>query len=129
RQAARRRRHPVRLAGRDRQGRGGARLGLRRARLRAPIVRVLDEEHRGRPRAAGAGARAAQVAGIVAVMNREFAFPGTRPKWAPDRVVDIQHLALVIEVDPARRSVAGTATLRVAVIAPGLTSVELDAVE
>ncbi|HET9625160.1 MAG TPA: M1 family metallopeptidase, partial [Kofleriaceae bacterium] len=62
-------------------------------------------------------------------MNREFAFPGTRAKWAPDRVVDLQHLALVIEVDPARRSVAGTASLRVAVIAPGLTSVELDAVE
>jgi aminopeptidase N len=62
-------------------------------------------------------------------MNREFAFPGTRPKWAPDRVVDIQHLALVIEVDPARRRVAGTATLRVAVIAPDLTTIELDAVE
>ncbi|HEX4419802.1 MAG TPA: M1 family aminopeptidase [Kofleriaceae bacterium] len=62
-------------------------------------------------------------------MNREFAFPGTRPKWAPDRVVDIQHLALAIEVDPARRSVAGTATLRVVVIAPGTRSVELDAVE
>ena len=29
-------------------------------------------------------------------MTREFAFPGTRARWAPDRVVDIQHLALRI---------------------------------
>ena len=62
-------------------------------------------------------------------MNREFAFPGTRPRWAPDRVVDIQHLALELTVDPAKRGIAGTATLRVAVIAPDTRSVELDAVE
>jgi aminopeptidase N len=62
-------------------------------------------------------------------MNREFAFPGTRPRWAPDRVVDIQHLALELVVDPAKRGIAGTATLRVAVIAPDTRSVELDAVE
>jgi aminopeptidase N len=62
-------------------------------------------------------------------MNREFAFPGTRARWAPDRVVDIQHLALVLEVDPARRTVAGTVTLRVAVIAAETRHVELDAVE
>jgi aminopeptidase N len=62
-------------------------------------------------------------------MSREFAFPGTRPRYAPDRVVDIQHLALALEVDPARRTVAGTATLRAMVIAPGTRTVELDAVE
>jgi len=62
-------------------------------------------------------------------MNREFAFHGTRPRWAPDRVVDIQHIALDIEVDPAARSVRGTATLRAAVIAPHTRVVELDAVE
>lgn len=62
-------------------------------------------------------------------MNREFAFPGTRPKFAPDRVVDIQHIALAIDVDPAKRSVAGTATLRGRVIAPGTRALELDAVE
>ncbi len=62
-------------------------------------------------------------------MNREFAFPGTRPKFAPDRVVDIQHIALAIDVDPAKRSVAGTATLHGRVIAPGTRSIELDAVE
>ena len=41
-------------------------------------------------------------------MPREFAFPGTRPRWAPDRVVDIQHLALEIAVDPAKRGIAIT---------------------
>jgi aminopeptidase N len=62
-------------------------------------------------------------------MTREFAFPGTRARWAPDRVVDIQHLALVLDVDPGNRRVAGTATLRVAVIAAAIRVVELDAVE
>jgi aminopeptidase N len=62
-------------------------------------------------------------------MNREFAFPGTRPRFAPDRVVDIQHIALVLDVDPAKRVVAGNATLRSMVIAPNTKVVELDAVE
>ena len=61
-------------------------------------------------------------------MSREFAFPGTRPKFAPDRVVDIQHIALVLDVDPGARKVAGTATLRAAAIGP-VSAVELDAVE
>ncbi|HEY3803773.1 MAG TPA: M1 family metallopeptidase [Kofleriaceae bacterium] len=61
-------------------------------------------------------------------MSREFAFPGTRPKFAPDRVVDIQHIALALDVDPAARTVRGTATLRAAAIGP-VTAVELDAVE
>src|SRR5258706_6090470 len=61
-------------------------------------------------------------------MSREFAFPGTRPKFAPDRVVDIQHIALVLEVDPAKRTVAGTATLRATALA-ATSTVELDAVE
>ncbi|MDB4957834.1 MAG: Peptidase rane alanine aminopeptidase [Myxococcales bacterium] len=62
-------------------------------------------------------------------MSREFAFPGTRPRYAPDRVVDIQHIALVLDVDPAKRTVAGSATLRGMVIAPSTKHIELDAVE
>ncbi|HUJ62769.1 MAG TPA: M1 family metallopeptidase [Kofleriaceae bacterium] len=62
-------------------------------------------------------------------MSREFAFPGTRARYAPDRVVDIQHIALALDVDPERRTVAGTARLRGAVIAAGTRAVELDAVE
>ncbi|HUS30403.1 MAG TPA: M1 family metallopeptidase, partial [Kofleriaceae bacterium] len=62
-------------------------------------------------------------------MSREFAFPGTRPRYAPDRVVDIQHIALQLDVDPSKRQVAGIATLRGMVIAPNTRIVELDAVE
>jgi len=62
-------------------------------------------------------------------MNREFAFPGARPRYAPDRVVDLQHLALVLDVDPHARTVEGTATLRGAVVAPNTRTLELDAVE
>jgi len=67
--------------------------------------------------------------GRLTRVSREFAFPGTRPRWAPDRVADIQHIALVVEVDPAQRSIAGTVTLRAAMIAPHAHSIELDAVE
>jgi aminopeptidase N len=61
-------------------------------------------------------------------MSREFAFPGTQPRFAPDRVVDILHIVLAIEVDPTLRTVAGTATLRASAIAR-TRFVELDAVE
>jgi len=62
-------------------------------------------------------------------MPREFAFPGTRPRFAPDRVVDIQHISLALEVDPKNHEVSGTATLRAMVLAPATKFVELDAVE
>ena len=62
-------------------------------------------------------------------MTREFAFPGTRAKFAPDRIIDLQHLALVLAVDPAARSISGTVTLRGSLIAPGTRALELDAVE
>jgi aminopeptidase N len=62
-------------------------------------------------------------------VNREFAFPGTRPRFAPDRVVDVEHISLVLDVDPNKRTVSGTATLRAMVIAPTTKVVELDAVE
>ena len=61
-------------------------------------------------------------------MSREFAFPNTQPKFAPDRVVDIQHILLEIEVDPVGRTVAGIATLRTVALAPTCV-IELDAVE
>src|SRR5262249_429991 len=51
-------------------------------------------------------------------MTREFALPDTRPRYAPDRVVDIEHLRLAVEVEPEARRITGTATLSIAVIAP-----------
>jgi aminopeptidase N len=62
-------------------------------------------------------------------MAREFAFPGTRPHYAADRVIDIQHIALVLEIDPGKRTVAGTANLSGTVIGADTRVVELDAVE
>lgn len=62
-------------------------------------------------------------------MSREFAFPGTRPRFAPDRVVDIEHISLRIELDLESKSVAGEVRLSFRVIAPDTTWIELDAVE
>ncbi len=62
-------------------------------------------------------------------MTREFAFPGTRAKFAPDRLVVVRHLALELDVDPAARTMAGTATLRCQAIADGTRALELDAIE
>nr|HEX4316931.1 M1 family aminopeptidase [Kofleriaceae bacterium] len=62
-------------------------------------------------------------------MSREFALPGTRKRYAADRVIDIEHLALVLDVDPARRAISGTATLRARALAAHTRTIELDAVE
>jgi aminopeptidase N len=62
-------------------------------------------------------------------MSREFALPGTRPRWAPDRVVDVEHIRLAIDVDPTARRINGLVALTASVIAPGTRFVELDAVE
>ena len=74
------------------------------------------------------------VAGTVVVprfvvMTRDFALPGTRPKYAPDRVVDVEHVTLALDIDPTARAIRGTATLAISVIAPGTRHIELDAVE
>jgi aminopeptidase N len=53
--------------------------------------------------------------------------PGGR-QYAPDRTADILHLALDVTPDFARRTVAGTATLRFKPIAQPLEQLRLDAV-
>ena len=62
-------------------------------------------------------------------MSREFALPGTRSRFAPDRPIDVEHYRLAVALDPAARTVRGTATLTAAVIASDLARVALDAVE
>ncbi|MBK7078081.1 MAG: M1 family metallopeptidase [Myxococcales bacterium] len=62
-------------------------------------------------------------------MSRPFALPGTRPRFAPDRPIDVEHYRLAVALDPAARSVAGTATLTVAVVAPSVAELAIDAVE
>ncbi|HJZ84107.1 MAG TPA: M1 family aminopeptidase [Polyangia bacterium] len=62
-------------------------------------------------------------------MHRPFALPGAGPRYAPDRLYDIRHQKLEIELDFERRSIAGTATLSVAPLAPDARHLVLDAVE
>ena len=62
-------------------------------------------------------------------MSREFAFPQTRPVYAADRVVDIEHIKIVVDVNVTGRAVQGAVTLRITALAAAVTSVELDAVE
>jgi len=62
-------------------------------------------------------------------MAREFAFPGTRPKYARDRVFDVEHLKLVVEIEPDLRRIRGTAQLVCTAIAATARWIELDAVE
>ena len=62
-------------------------------------------------------------------MNREFAFTRPPARSTRGRLLDIQHLALELEVDPGARTVAGRVTLRSAVIAPTCAGSELDSVE
>ncbi|MBK9032679.1 MAG: M1 family metallopeptidase [Myxococcales bacterium] len=62
-------------------------------------------------------------------MSREFALPGTRPRFAPDRPIDVEHYRLEVTLDPAARTIAGTATITATVIAAAITEVRLDAVE
>lgn len=57
------------------------------------------------------------------------ALPGDKPNWPRDRVVDVMHLKLQVELDFENRTVTGTATHQVAPLNDGTTSFELDAVD
>ncbi len=62
-------------------------------------------------------------------MSRDFALPHSHAHWTRDRVVDIEHIRLELDVDPTAQRIAGSATLTARVIAPGTRFVTLDAVE
>ncbi len=62
-------------------------------------------------------------------MPREFALPGTQPRYAPDRPFDVQHYGLDLDLDVESKSFSGTCTIRMAPVSPDQTFVELDAVE
>jgi len=67
--------------------------------------------------------------GALAARREPFAFPGTSKKYARDRVVDVEHVRLDVAVDPAARTIAGTATHTVAALVDGCDRVSFDAVE
>ena len=58
-----------------------------------------------------------------------FAFPGTKRRYAPDRLVDIRHSALDIAVDPREIAIRGTVTHTVTALTEGVTKVRLHAGE
>lgn len=62
-------------------------------------------------------------------MSRDFALPGTRARYAPDRAFDVEHYRLTVELDPSARAVAGTATISVRALAAPVTELAFDAVE
>ncbi len=62
-------------------------------------------------------------------MPREFALPGTRARYAPDRALDLGHYRLAVELFPDERRLTGTTTITATVITAGLRRVELDAVD
>jgi aminopeptidase N len=62
-------------------------------------------------------------------MQRTFALPGTRPRYAPDRIVDVDHYRLELRVLPERRRIEGTCALTVTAIQDAVRHLELDAVE
>lgn len=62
-------------------------------------------------------------------MPREFAFPGTRDRYAPDRVCDIEHYRIELDLDTATKSISGSCSVRVAPLGKSRSYVELDAVE
>ncbi len=66
---------------------------------------------------------------LAGAMSRDFAFPSARPRFAPDRVVDIEHLALRLALDLPSRSLRGEARLVFRALVAGLEWITLDAVE
>lgn len=62
-------------------------------------------------------------------MSRDFAFPSARPRFAPDRVVDIEHLALRLALELPTRSLRGEVRLAFRALVAGLEWITLDAVE
>lgn len=62
-------------------------------------------------------------------MRRDFALPGTRARYTPDRTCDIQHIKLAIDVDVDKREIRGVCSLTLQPIGRRPRTVILDAVE
>ena len=62
-------------------------------------------------------------------MPREFAFPGTRDRYAPSRVCDIQHYRIDLDLDIENKSLRGRCEITLSALGRSRSFVELDAVE
>ncbi|MCH8994235.1 MAG: HEAT repeat domain-containing protein [Chloroflexi bacterium] len=61
--------------------------------------------------------------------QRPFTMPGDTPHYARDRVVDVRHIKLEIEIDPERKRIDGVVRTTFTPINDGVRHVEFDAVE
>jgi aminopeptidase N len=61
--------------------------------------------------------------------RRAFALAEAQPHYAPDRICDIVHIALTVQLDIAQHTLRGTCATTVRAISEPVTSVALDAVD
>jgi len=65
---------------------------------------------------------------LPAVAQRgDFGDELSRPHYAPDRTVDVEHYRLELAFDPERNQVGGQVSIRFTALRDSLASVELDA--
>jgi aminopeptidase N len=62
-------------------------------------------------------------------MQRPFPLPGARPRYAPDRVVEVEHYTIALEVRFDERRIEGRCAIQIKPIAEGVRHLTLDAVE
>lgn len=67
--------------------------------------------------------------GAHASFDRDFALPGDQPHYAPDRPVDVRHVALDITVDFAQKELRGTCATTCAVLFEEIHEIALRAAE
>jgi aminopeptidase N len=60
---------------------------------------------------------------------KEFALPGARPQYMPDKPGNVEHIALIVSIDLEAKSLTGTCRIRLRVIDGGVRTLRLDAVE
>ncbi len=61
--------------------------------------------------------------------HKPFALPGATPHYTPDRPVQVEHIALDLELDIEAETVTGTCSLRLRSRREGVTQLRLDAVD
>ena len=67
--------------------------------------------------------------GAPVVPDRDFALPGDRAHYAPDRPVDVRHVALDLTVDFANKTLRGTCATTVSALFEDVREVTLQAAE
>ncbi len=63
----------------------------------------------------------------AAAQRGDFGDQLSRPHYAPDRTVDVEHYRLEMAFDPEHKQVSGQVSIRFTAIRDSLASVELDA--